>query len=142
MPAEVESSTVENFYRAIAERDQERIVPFFDDDAVWTYSGPPDLLPFCGQYRGKAAVSEVYRRIYDFIDINNFTMPFLVVNGDQSAAMICLRGRLIKSDRTVTARCAHFMRWRANRIVAFHGVLDSLDHVEQVLGHELVPPAA
>jgi ketosteroid isomerase-like protein len=142
MPVEVDRATAEDFYRACAARDREAILAFFAEDAVWTYRGPPDVLPFCGQHHGKAAVGEVYRRMYDFIDVIAFETPFLVVEDHTSAAMICVRGRLLKSDRIVTARVAHFIRWRANRIVEFHAVLDSLDHVEQVLGHELVPSAA
>jgi ketosteroid isomerase-like protein len=142
MSAEIERNTVESFYRAIAERDRERMLSFFDDDATWAYWGPPDVLPFCGQLRGKAAVGEVYRRMFEFIDVSDFKTTFLVVEDDRSAAMIGIRGTLSKSGRIATARVAHFIRWRADCIVEFHALLDSLDHVEQVLGHELVPSAA
>jgi len=80
--------------------------------------------------------------MFDFIDISKFTTPFLVVEGDRSAAMIRVRGTLVKSGRIVTARVAHFIRWRGDRIVEFHALLDSLDHVEQVLGQELMPSVA
>jgi len=142
MPTAGNRRTVENFYRACAARDRARIVAFFHDDAVWSYCGPPAVLPFCGQHHGKAAVDEVYRRMFDFIEVSDFETPFLLVEGDKSAAMFCVRGRLSKSGRTVTARGAHFIRWRAGHIVAFHAMLDSLDHVEQVLDHELMPSAA
>jgi len=142
MSAKVERSTVESFYRAIVERDRERMLSFFADDAVWSYCGPPDVLPFCGQHHGKEAVRDLYRRMFEFIHVSDFKTTFLVVENDRSAAMVCIRGTLSKSGRIVTARVAHFIQWRDEHIVAFHALLDSLDHVEQVLGHELVPSAA
>ena len=58
-PAAVPRPVVHAFYQALASRDPARIAPFIDDDVRWTIVGPVDVLRFCGERRGKAAVLSV-----------------------------------------------------------------------------------
>lgn len=139
MTAPVDRRIVEQYYAACTRRDPDRIVEFFHDDATWVYSGPPSILPYCGRRAGKAAIREAYRAMFNFLTLVEFKPQLQAIDGDVSATLIDFHGRDPRSGRVVTSRFAHFIRWKDGKIAEFRGLLDSLDAVEQVLGHELVP---
>src|SRR5581483_10854705 len=53
---------VEDFYAAYAKRDLEVLETYLDDEVDWSVVGPIDVIHFCGQRRGKAAVMDFFRR--------------------------------------------------------------------------------
>ena len=133
---------VEAFYHAYAERDIDRVVPFIDDDIEWTISGPVDVLPFCGKRRGKAAVLDLMRRVVpEVFTIYNFVIDTMVIDGDRVATFNRLSARAGGDGRVISYQLAHFMRFRAGKVVENLSLIDSFDAAEQVLGHSLAGQA-
>jgi ketosteroid isomerase-like protein len=139
MPGEIDRAIVERFYEACAIRDLDRLMPFFASNVTWTYRGPPSVLPYCGECRGRDAVRERYDTLFRFNTLCKFELYALVVERDRSAALIKSWTAFPPGERKIVNRFSHFMRWQDGRIVEFRGMLDSLDVVEQVLNQELVP---
>ena len=54
---------VEAFNEAYAGRHMDRLASLLDDDVRWVISGPVDLMPFCGERRGKQAVLDMVARV-------------------------------------------------------------------------------
>jgi ketosteroid isomerase-like protein len=134
----VPRALVEAFYQAFAERNVDKIAPYFADDVEWTISGPVDVLTYCGRYRGKAAVLDMIARgIPAVIQIYKFAPELLLVDGDRSATLVRLRARCKADGRVISYRSANFLRFRDNKIVENLALIDSFDAVEQVLGHPL-----
>ena len=128
---------VEAFYKAYAERDADKIGQFLADDVEWSISGPVDVLPFCGTRHGKAAVLDmVGRLIPEVFRIFSFVPDAMLVDGDQAATLSRLTARS-GDGRVISYRLAHFVRFRAGKIVRNLSIIDSFDAVEQVLGHPL-----
>ena len=141
MAYEVPRSVVEAFYKVYAARDVEKIADFLADDAVWTISGPIDLLPFCGSHRGKAAVIDVIgRQIPMVLRTFSFVPDAILVQGDRAAMLSRQSSRRSKDGRTICYRVANFMRFRDDKLVENISLIDSFDVVEQVLGHPLAVP--
>ena len=133
----VTRATVEAFYRAYAERDAAKVAEFLDDDVEWTISGPVDVLPFCGTRHGKAAVVDMVERLVPAVfRIFNFVPDAMLVDGDQAATLSRLQARS-GDGRVISYRLAHFVRFRAGKIVRNLSIIDSFDAVEQVLGNPL-----
>jgi len=128
---------VEAFYKASAERDIERALSFVADDVDWLVQGPVDLFKFLGQRHGKAAVREGYDEIAQKLQITGYEVKTLLVDGDQAAALIRLTSIVRATGKVMSVRTSQFSRFRAGKIVAMHGVLDSFDMVEQTLGRSL-----
>ena len=137
MTEPVSRAMVEAFYKAYASRDADKIGQFLDDDVEWSISGPVDVLPFCGTRHGKAAVLDmVVRLIPEVFRVFNFVPDAMLVDGDQAATLSRLTAR--SSDgRVISYRLAHFVRFRAGKIIRNLSLIDSFDAVEQVLGHPL-----
>ena len=134
----VSRAVVERFYKAFAERDMDAIAGFLADDVVWTISGPVDLLPFCGQRTGKAAVMKLLERdIPEFLAKRRFVPNAMLMDGDRAAVL----GRLLATKRqgghAISYRTAHFMRFRDDKVIEYVSIIDSFDAVEQMIGRPL-----
>jgi ketosteroid isomerase-like protein len=137
MTEAVPRAVVEAFYKAYAARDAKKVAEFLDDNVEWTISGPVDFLPFCGKRYGKAAVLELIEQgVPAIFEVFSFISDSMVVDGDQVATLnrLAARGR---GGRIIRYRLAHFMRFRAGKLIENLSLLDSFDAVEQVLGHPL-----
>ena len=133
----VTRAMVEAFYKAYASRDLGKLSRFLDDNVEWTISGPVDVLPFCGTRHGKAAVLDmVGRLIPEVFLILGFVPDAMLVDGDQAATLSRLQAKS-GDGRVISYRLAHFIRFRAGKIVRNLTIIDSFDAVEQVLGHPL-----
>ena len=138
MTEPVSRATVEAFYRAYSARNVERTGDFLGDKVDWTISGPIDVLPFCGTYRGKAAVLDMMEHVVPrVLDIVKFEPTTMLIDGDRVATLNRLTARHEGDGRIISYRLAHFLRFRDNKIVENLSLLDSFDAAEQVLGHAL-----
>jgi ketosteroid isomerase-like protein len=118
--------------------DPARLESYLDDDVDWLISGPVDILPHCGQRRGKAAVIDTVCRIAPgAFNIHGFDIDQLLVHGDYAATLSRFHATHADTKRQISYRCAHFMRFRDNRLIWYRGLIDSFDATEQVTGHEL-----
>jgi ketosteroid isomerase-like protein len=129
---------VQDYYAARLSRDPARIAPFLDDDIQWSIVGPVNLMHFCGERRGKQAVIDaIVRHVPAQLEVTAMELEEIVIDGDRVATFSRLTARHSGTGRTVTYRCANFLQFRDNRIVRFHGLMDSFDAAEQILGHRI-----
>ena len=134
----VSRDVVDGFYRAFAVRDMAALANYLADDVVWTISGPVDLLPFCGQRVGKAAVMKLLDQdIPAFLAGRRFVPIATLKDGDRAAVL----GRLLATKRrdgqAISYRTAHFMRFRDDKVIEYVSIIDSFDAVEQMIGRRL-----
>jgi len=126
---------VEAFYRAFAARDARQVAEFLDDDVQWTISGPVDLLPFCGERHGKAAVLDIIeRRVPEVFRVFSFVVDSILIDGDRVATLNRQSACRGHDSRALSYRLAHFMRFRAANVIENLSLIDSFDAEEQVLG--------
>jgi len=138
MTQPVRRHVVEGFYCALSDRDFEKVALYLDDDVVWTISGPVDILPFCGERRGKALVLQLLSRdIPALLSGRRFLPNAMLVDGDRSAVLGRLMATKRDGGRSISYRIAHFIRFRDDKVVEYTSIIDSFDAVEQVLGHTI-----
>ena len=129
---------VEEFYCALSERDFGKVAEFIDDNVVWTISGPVDILPFCGERRGKALVIKLLSRdIPALLTARRFLRNAMLVDGDRAAILGRLMATIRYGGRSISYRIAHFMKWRDGKLVEYVSIIDSFDAVEQMIGRSL-----
>lgn len=134
----VARAVVEAFYQAYESRDAQRIGAFVDDDVEWSVFGPADVMQVCGQWRGKAAVIERFARtVPKVVQFVGLERESLLVDGDHSAMFGRVTSRQRPSGRIISHRVAHFVTWRDDKVVCFRVINDSLDAVEQFIGHRI-----
>ena len=134
----VSRQRVRDFYEARMSRDPDIIAQFLHDDVEWAIAGPVDLIPFCGQYHGKAAALDAIARVAPSVfRVTKLNLDELLVDGDRAAAFIRLAAVQSSTGRIITYQRAEFFQFRDNKILTYHAVLDSFDMAEQMLGHAI-----
>jgi ketosteroid isomerase-like protein len=130
-------SVVEAFYEAYAFRDAKKFAPFLADDVEWMITGPVELLQFCGCWKGKAAVIELYDNIVPHIfKVTSFTVQTLLVEGERAAAL-CKLSAVLPNGRSISYDLAQFVRFRDGKVVEFRSLNDTFNAAEQVMGREI-----
>jgi ketosteroid isomerase-like protein len=138
MTVGISRELVQSYFRACVSRDPERIGEFLDDDVEWSLGGPVDLLPFCGQRRGKRAVIDTLVRLVPSVfRLTAMELEQVLIDGDCAASLMHLTAAHAHTGRTVSYRSAQFIRFRDGKIVEFRGLIDSFDAAEQALGHAI-----
>jgi ketosteroid isomerase-like protein len=129
---------VRDFYQARLSRDPAKIAPFLDDDVTWSISGPIDVIPFCGQRRGKeAAIDAIVRIVPTLLTVTRLDIEELLVDGDQAAGFTKITAVQAGTERVISYQRAELFRFRDNKIVSYRSVLDSFDAAEQMLGRPI-----
>jgi ketosteroid isomerase-like protein len=129
---------VEAFNAAYAGRHMDRLASLLDDDVRWVISGPVDLMPFCGERRGKQAVLDMVARVAPRqFAVVSFTPELVLIDGDRASTLCRASGARTANGHTIGWRVAQFMRFRDQKIVEYCSVIDSFDAAEQVLGHSI-----
>jgi ketosteroid isomerase-like protein len=127
-------------HRALSERQYADIEALIDDDIDWAIFGPIDMFPFFGARRGKAAVLDVIKRIADNVRIHRFDRESVLLGDEQAASMIRYSLTALDSNKPISLRLAHFVRFRDGRLVSLRALLDTFDLVEQALGRSIHLP--
>jgi ketosteroid isomerase-like protein len=129
---------VQEYFRAQISRDPERILPYLDDEVTWSIGGPIDLLHFCGEQHGKEAVIDACCRLVpSVLTVTGMEYEEILIDGDRAATFMRLSGVHSATGRTVSYRCAQFLRFRDAKLLEFRSIIDSFDAAEQVLGHAI-----
>ena len=138
MTTPVSRQLVQDYYQARISRDPARIAAFLDDDVEWSIAGPVDLLHFCGERHGKQAVIDaIVRDVPPLLEVTGMELDEILIEGDRAATFMRLTAVHASTGRTVSYRCAQFLRFRDGKLVEFRALMDSFDAAEQVLGHAL-----
>ena len=145
MASAVSRKLVRGYFAACVSRDPARIAGYLDDNVTWSVTGPIDLLPFCGERRGKAEVLDNIVRVGpSVLRIKAMELDEILVDGDRAATFMRLFAVHGETDRIVSYRCAQLLRFRDKKLVEFRALIDSFDAAEQMLGHPFdeTPPRA
>jgi ketosteroid isomerase-like protein len=143
MAGPISHQLIRDYYQAQVSRDPARIGPLLDDNIEWSIGGPIDLLQFCGERHGKQQVIDaIVRQIPSVLAVTAMNIDEILTDGDRAATFVRLSGVHASNGRTVSYRCAQFLRFRDGKLVEFRALIDSFDAAEQMLGHtiEAAPP--
>jgi ketosteroid isomerase-like protein len=138
MTTPVSRSTVQAFFQAFASKDPARLAPFLHDGVRWSICGPVELICYCGEHRGKAAVLDLFGRIAPAVmRLTGFDPEILLVDGDRAAMMARLTGITPGEGRSISYRATQFVRFANDKVIDYRAVIDSFNAAEQFLGHPI-----
>jgi ketosteroid isomerase-like protein len=126
------------FYRAYFTRDEALLQDLLHDDVEWLLTGPAEQFDIYGRRRGKQEAIELITRVMPcFLQMLDFEIEHLLVNGDRVAAYGQMRACQRETGRALCFRGAHFLTFSGGKLIAFRSMADTFDVVEQVVGHPI-----
>jgi ketosteroid isomerase-like protein len=138
MTTPVSRDIVQAFFAAFAAKDPAKLAPFLHDDVEWSIAGPVELIRFCGQYHGKAAVLDVFGRIApETMLLTGYDPEIMLVDGDRCAVLARLTGVTPGEGRVISYRSTQFVRFLDGKVIELRAIIDSFDAAEQFLGHPI-----
>lgn len=134
----VPRDVVDAFYRAYKTHNPGPIGAMLDDDVEWVVAGPVGVMQVCGTWRGKQAVIERFtNHLPRIIQFKSLDIESLLVDGDSSAMFGRISCVHSPSGRHINHRVAHLVRYRDGKVISHRVMNDSLDAVEQFVGHPI-----
>jgi len=138
MTTGISRQLVTDYFAACVARDAARLAQVLDDNVQWSCAGPVDLIHFCGLRQGKAAVIDAIVRIAPtLLRLTGMELKEVLIDGNRAATFSRLTAIHADTGRTVSYRCAQFLRFDEGKLVEFRALMDSFDAAEQVLGHAI-----
>ena len=138
MDEPISRSFVERFYEAYSESPPVGIAAYLADDVEWKVSGPVDIFPFCGHWRGKAAVLDFIHRVRPSVfQRRRAELEDVVIDGNHAAVFFKSASVHTQSGRTVVFYAAHFLTFRDGKLATLNCLADTFDAVEQIMGHRI-----
>jgi len=139
MGAQVPPSLVNGFFKAYAARDTHTILDYLSDDVDWIFPGPVDVFPFCGRWRGKAAVIQHFSlRAPALLSIRRMELETLLIDGDRAASFSKMTAAEQGAERILTFHCAHFVTFRGGKVASLLAVADTFGLLDQLQGVEIM----
>jgi ketosteroid isomerase-like protein len=71
------------------------------------------------------------------LHVTSFLPEVVLIEADRAATLNRLTGLQHPTGRTVSYRCAHFLRFSGGKVIELRAVIDSFDAAEQILGHPI-----
>lgn len=129
---------VDRFYEVYSGADPHATAAYLADDVEWKVNGPVDIFPFCGHWRGKAAVLDFLTRVRPTFFASRRLEPDDVVIDSHHVATFCKSVSVhAQTGRTIVFYCAHFLTFRDRKLTNLYCMADTFDAVEQVVGHRI-----
>jgi ketosteroid isomerase-like protein len=75
---------VKAHYDALARRDLNAALDVIGDDAIWEFTGPPEI-PFAGRWIGRGGAREFFERISSTVEVKEFKVACMIADGDTVA---------------------------------------------------------
>lgn len=126
-----------SLYSAYAKGRLDFVLNFFDDNAEFISYAPVDVFPYLGRRKGKSAIAEVMKTAQTEFEYLTYLPIFVVAEKTDAGVIVQVRLRQRSTDRIIHLLVAHFIRFRAGRIIELREFMDSFDAVQQVLGSEI-----
>jgi ketosteroid isomerase-like protein len=109
----------------------------FDENVDFITNAPAEVFPYLGRRVGRAEVIKTLRSVHDEFHSLTFLPIWMITERDTAGVILSVAATQRASRRMVRFFAAHFLRFRADRIIEYRSIMDSLQAVQQVLGHEL-----
>lgn len=125
---------VQQAYDAFKRGDIQSVLNLMADDADWLHPGPPDAIPFAGQYRGRDGVAQFFAKLGGAEDVEHFEPQEFFASGDRVVVLGRYRGRIKATGRTDDVEWVHVFTVRGGKIVSHRQYSDTAAAVEAYRG--------
>lgn len=125
MSAEENVTTAQHGYAAFGRGDLPAILELLTDDVAWIESGPADVLPAAGTYRGKDGVSRFFATLGEETEIHKFEPHEFIAQGDHVVVLITAEFTVKRTGRKVSDHLVHVWTFKGGKLAHFEAFRDT-----------------
>jgi uncharacterized protein len=118
-------AAVKSAYEAFKRGDIPSVLEMLTEDVHWISPGQKEVVPYVGQFKGKAAVATFFADLASSEDVLAFEPHEFVSEGDVVVACIFYRARVKTTGRIYEGEGVHMFRFYKGKIVSFREFLDT-----------------
>lgn len=110
-------------YELFKKGDIAALLERYHDDAEWI--GPDsDVVPFSGNYHGKAGIAQFFRKLGESSQATRFDIKECVAEGDK-VVVIGEASWLVKAGRSYEVPWTHLITMRDGKVASFETIYDN-----------------
>ena len=125
MTAQENTAAIKQAYEAFAHGDIQRMLEMMTDDVHWTFPGPQDVIPYAGEFKGRAAVARYFEVLAANEDIQAFERREFVAEGDSVVVCGYYRSRVKATGREIEGEWVETFHMRNGKIVSSQYYVDT-----------------
>jgi len=125
MSVEENVQTAKEGYAAFGRGDMPAILELLTDDVEWIESGPPEVIPSAGTYRGKEGVGRFFATLSEQVDIHKFEPHEFIAQGDHVVVLISTEATVKSTGRTINNHVAHVWTFKGGKLGRFETFQDT-----------------
>jgi len=118
-------NTVETYYRLLAARDRPGLLGLLSEDIKVAYHGPPDLLPWIGEYPGHAGFEEFLHIIAAHVDIVRVERLGLIADHNKIAVQCAGTWRIKATGKEVSGHMINVFGVDGEKIISYEVYADT-----------------
>jgi uncharacterized protein len=124
MNKEQNIAAVKGAYEAFIRGDIKAVLSIMDQDVNWTTPGQRELVPFAGQFKGRAAVAKFFEALAASEVELIFEPREFVAEGDSVVAFVHYWVHAKATGRTYEGEGVHFYQFRNEKVASFREFFD------------------
>jgi ketosteroid isomerase-like protein len=125
MSAEENVKIAQEGYAAFGRGDLPAMLELLTDDVEWIESGPADVIPAAGTYRGKDGVSRFFATLGEETEIHKFEPHEFIAQGDHVVVLIASEFTVKRTGRKVSDHLAHVWTLEGGKLARFEAFRDT-----------------
>ena len=125
---------VRRAYAAFQKGDITGLLDLVAEDADWSHPGPPEAIPFAGEYRGRDGVAQFFARLDEAEEAKLFEPREFFAAGERVVALGRYVGRVRATGRADEVEWAHVFTVRGGKIASHRQYSDTAAAVEAYRG--------
>ena len=118
---------VQEGYAAFGRGDIAALLETYADNIDWAMPGPPDLIPYAGQRRGREQVAQFYSTFPATEEVEQMDLQDFISQGDKVLVFGHYRGRVKSTGRSYTKDFIHVVTMRDGKVTKFREYVASDD---------------
>ncbi len=116
---------VQECFQALGARDVPAMMQLLAEDVVLVSPGPPDLVPWAGEYHGPDGVGQYYMALSQGVETSGMEVRELIAQGDKVVALGQHTGRVRATGRSYDLNWVQVYTVRDGKVAALHSYHDT-----------------
>lgn len=116
---------VKHMYASFHKGDIDAVLDTFSDDIDWCQSGPKELFPFAGPFRGRSGMLQYFKGLKEALDIQHFVELEFIGHEERVIVFGTEKGQVKPTGGRYEYEWTHVFTLRQGKVVKYRDYYDT-----------------